>query len=242
MILSDEQSRAAHHGMGREPTFEWVDLPVGPQPLPAWARGLHVDFMIGYGNAPHYTVKTAGRVMDWAGKVFTKEGSRYMATTDDGRAAIFYHNGPVSMQPVRRFMAADGILKQYARTVGDWDSENHGREPGEWVDVQKLCTTQQQGFGGSHVECQMDDGTEVVLRGPWHGQSPPGWMDVGTTHGGLYISEDLFKRLLARFHPEMRCARVTDNIGSHLEAVDGMWDVPKAWLPAEPKLIWKSDE
>ena len=271
MILSDEQMRAVNHGYGPEPTYEWVDLPVGPQPLSFWAKGLHINFMVGYCNTPHYTIKATAELRSWPNKRFHKDGSRYMAVSDDGRAEVYYHDGPISMTPIRRFRAADGTIRKFPKRFGShWDD----LEPGEWVDVPMLATTQQQGFGGSHYDLQMDDGTVVVLRGPWHGGAPSGFVECAyvftdrtfykrrkkrwardiarrpwwkeTATGGVFVTEDLFMRILARFAPECRCARVTESgtsllvkgvsktpASSHLEAVHGMWSAPKQWVGAD---------
>lgn len=253
MILSDDQMGAVRHGLpiGSEPTWLWEELPIGPQPLPAWAKGLRVDFMMDYANRPDYRIKATTNLRRWDNKTFHREGSRYMALSGDGRAEVYYNNGSVTMTELRRFRAADGTLRQHCKHIGpNWDDV----EPGEWVDVPMLATTQQQGFGGSQYELQMDDGTVVVLRGPWHGGAPAGYVEACYTNvaddyfrgrrirdhkspwwqitgrAGLFLTEDLFKQLLARFAPECRCARVTNRYGSHLEAVRGDWDFPKDWI------------
>ena len=33
-------------------TFEWIDLPVGPHPLPEWLLGAAVRWLDGYANSP----------------------------------------------------------------------------------------------------------------------------------------------------------------------------------------------
>lgn len=228
MILSDEQMRAVRHGENNPATWEWLDMPIGRQPLPEWVKGFDVYFMMRYCNRPHYTIKTSQRLRDWPNKVFRKEGSRYMAESGDGRAEIYYHSGSISEVPLRRFRAADGTLRQYRKTLkeGGWHDET-----GEWVEVPILATTAQQGFGGAQIEVTLDDGRLVALRGPWHGGAPSGFIECATTHGGgLFITDELFMRLLARFCAEMRCARINDKYGTHLEAVRGDWDCPKAWL------------
>lgn len=234
MILSDEQMRAVRHGEDNPATWQWVDLPVGPQPLPTWAKGFDVDFMMDYCNSPHYTIKSPERLYDWPNKVFRQEGSRYMAESGDGRAVVYYHQGAISEVPIRRFRAADGILRQYRKCVVEGGWRDDQMEPGDWVDVPMMATTQQQGFGGAHYDLTMEDGRTVVLRGPWHGGAPAGFVEVASTHGGgVFITDDLFMKLLARFCPEMRCARISDKYGSRLQAVRGDWDCPKDWLPRQ---------
>lgn len=253
MFLSDEQMHAVHHGLSaKEPTWEWVDLPVGPQPIPAWAKGFHVDFMMGYGNSPHYHLKTNTDLRNWPDQRFRKEGARYMSTTDDGRAEVLYHDGQLSLTDIRMFRSTDGTLKQYR--AGSCHAD---LEAGEWVDLEMMATTKQSGFGGSHFHLTMEDGRVFVLRGPWHGSSPKGYMETGYIdmtqerahhgwwakrawharggRGGLFITDDLFMRLLARFAPECRCARINDQFGVHLQAVRGDWGEPKAWVVARER-------
>ena len=229
-------------------------LPVGRQPIPEWAKGFRVDFMDGYGNRPDYRIKATTDLRTWPEPRFRKDGSRYMAVTDDGRAEVYYHAGAVRPTPIKMFRASDGTLRQYRK-----NGATNGKfwcEPGEWVEIEMMATTQQEGFGGSHTHLTMEDGSTVVLRGPWHGGAPAGyveaaysdmsqrstrWLEKRPWHqrsgrGGLFITEDVFLRLLARFAPECRCARITEGKSSHLEAVKGEWDEPKAWVRARESL------
>ena len=47
MTLSAEQTRAIKYGDPNLGSYEWIDLPVGPQPLPDWCNGLHINWMEG---------------------------------------------------------------------------------------------------------------------------------------------------------------------------------------------------
>lgn len=276
MILSDTQMRAVRHGEENPATWEWVDLPVGRQPLPAWAKGFRVDFMMGYGNSPDYRIKATTELRDWPCKAFRKEGSRYMAVSGDGRAEVYYHEGAIQRAQVWRH--PDGSV---GHPTGSY-SDNQG---GRWENAAGIVTSQQGGFGGSRIDVLMEsgatidvqelaeprkaflpsrwnklamqtDGVVLGLRGPWHGGTPAGYVECAyhdmsddrgyhgrwwrpwfqrTGRGGLFITDRLFMLLLARFAPEMRCARITDRYGSRLEAVRGDWDCPKAWLPRDAK-------
>ena len=259
-MLSDEQMAAVNHGFGDPATYEWVDLPVGPQPIPDWARGIHIDWMEGYSNPPGLSIKATDDLRTWPGKVWRRVGSRFQARSDDGRLEQYGQDGPLALAKVQMFKSADGTLRQYARTGPEWaftkslgfiypGGKVYGTEHGEFVEVEMLATRQEQGFGGQHVHITLEDGTAVVLRGPWHVGSPPGYVEVAyqnvrdrwfddvrgkrpwyrvTMRGGLYITEDLYARLFARFAPECRLARVTD-IYTRLEPVRGDWELPKKW-------------
>lgn len=241
MNLSDEQMAAARHGLAGDRTWEAVALPIGPQPLPPWAKGLHIDWMDKWSNPPRYIIKADRELRDWENKVFVKEGSRYMAVTPDGRAEVYYHEGRVSRGTALRW-------------------ENGGRRR---VEVQGWVTTQQEGFGGSHFPVFLaaaDEpqlvGQTVYLRGPWHGGAPHGFVECSyhapaawrgphrpgsrwwrpwwqqTAVGGLFITEDLWRRLVARFWPHVTAARVTDAKWNtnRLEAVREGWHAPKDWM------------
>lgn len=253
MHVSDEQMLAVRHGAAppTAPSWELVDLPAGPMPMPEWMKDMHIDWVDGYQNPPRYTLKSWGDLRKWPNKRFTKLGPLYLAVSPDERAECYYQGGGLSKQPVRRFKSADGSLTIYRPPHAE----------GEWVEVPRLCTRQEEGFGGLHIDIVMDDGTEVTLRGPWRGSTPTGLTEVayadasrpdfaaqsawwrktnrrngnttshcwGTPVGGLYLTDELFIRLFARFKPHLRLARVNDGWRPHLEAMKPEWIAPKDW-------------
>lgn len=112
-----------------------------------------------------------------------------------------------------------------------------------------LCTTKQDGFGGDAFPLPMVDGSDVLLLGPWHGGPPDGFVEVTTYDaskrvlgrfdlirpwfermgtGGLYITEDLFIRILATHAAHVELAQVQHSYGWRLEPYDAHWGVPKA--------------
>lgn len=255
MILSDEQMSAARSGCRPkvEPTWSLVDLPVGPQPLPTWIKGLHVDFMDAYGNAPHIRLKVCGNVRRWPEKRYTQQNTLYLAEHPDGRAEAYYQQGTLRPAVVKRWRSPDGSLHVYARQKprnspsDKWELEDGGA----WVEVTRPCTPQQEGFGGSHYDITLTDGTEITLRGPWHGGAPEGFIEaayldatesysIPARHfrpwfnrggfGGLFLREELFIRIFARFVPHFRLARVLDAYGPQLQPLKPEWDAPKAWM------------
>lgn len=249
MFLSDEQMRVVNAGFKPEQTQGWsiIPLPVGPMPVPAWAKDLHVNWMEQFANSPNLTLKTNSNLRDWPDQRFERDGSMFISKHPDGRAEIYYQNGPLSMATVKRFRAADGTLKNHPNII----KGGKGVEAGEWVEVERLCTRQEQGFGGSHYDIEMTDGTQVVLRGPWHGGAPSGYTElayVNTVYyknhyprwktpwykrggtGGLYLTDDVFINIFARFCPHLPLARVNEGFGCSLQPMKPEWDVPKAWI------------
>jgi hypothetical protein len=239
VFASDEQNLAIRGGVGPA-SFEWLTPPEGPQPIPFWAKGLTVEWMDGYCNPPHYTVKTVENPRDWPRKVFTREGSRYLALSGDGRAECYYHSGEPKLCPLMR--RVHSLVGMYApgKLPGPSSWRFHAGKY-HWDEVYyALATPQQEGFGGDSYTLHLDDGRTVVLRGPWHGPSPAGYLDVGfscpskwpsgkpyrSLLGGT-ISEEVLILLLARYQPHLRIARVTEGGRTHVEAVREDWDVPK---------------
>lgn len=249
MHLSDEQMRVVNAGSKPEQTQGWMilDLPIGPQPLPEWAKGLHIDWCEQYANSPDLTLKTNSNLRDWPNQQFERIGDMFIAKHPDGRAEIYYQGGALSVVKLKRFRAADGTIKCHPRII-----QNVFKcEPGEWVEVERLCTRQEQGFGGAHYDIEMTDGRQVTLRGPWHGGCPPGYVElayVDTVYyrdhyprwqtpwhkrggiGGLFLTEDVFIRIFARFCPHLPLARVNEGFGAHLQPMKPEWDAPKAWI------------
>ena len=261
MNLSDEQMAAVHHGASHDIEWHFVDRPIGPQPIPAWCKGVHILWMDGYANAPDVRLKVAGNLRDWPNKRFRKEGSRYIAESEDGRAEQYAHSGTIRPATVKRFQSADGPLRQYRRSGIEWAETgkkgmgqmhagngifaDYGYEPGEWIDVTRLATTEQQGFGGAQIDIVLDDGSDLVLRGPWHTGAPEGFVEVAYVDcekryrsklpwqrdggiGGLFLRDDLFIRIMSRFAAHVPLVRVKHSYGWRVEPAKPEWDAPKA--------------
>jgi hypothetical protein len=168
--------------------------------------------------------------------VWVKHGSLYGARHPDGRGLFHHHSGPVSEQwlPVGVGCVPNSIDDSQAMMwefdCNDRSQWNNGWTVSEWV----RATTRQEGYGGRRFRLMMEDGKPLVLCGPWHGSSPNGyvhasvydtsnettrryeksweksntpWWARGGTFG-LFITEDLFKRLFARFQPHLTLALV----------------------------------
>lgn len=223
--------------------MDLVERPVGPQPLPDWVRGAHIAWpRPGWAEAPRVLIKVRGHVHGWPGQAWAKEDtSRYITRHDDGRAKVLYHSGEVS-EVVAWRVFVDGEPLTYRWIIPE-------RQPGEnWHDAARregtksaadihlgelrvrsfFSTTKSEGFGGDHFLLDMVDGTELVLRGPWHGGTPPGYVDVTTVdptrhpserawyrglgYFGLYLTEDLYLRILARFCAHAPIVRVNGRL------------------------------
>lgn len=224
-MLSDEQMAAVHAG---EKDAGWTpfDLPTGRQDIPAWCIGLAVNWYYGYGNSPTVTLKVRGDAHKWQ-EGWSKEGSKtYITRSKDGRAKVYYHDGPVASRWAWRVFKADGKPHTYKWQVVDSGksgetTEQAARRQGEEklmeitqffsehptmvaservalplrLDVREMrFSSEQGGFGGDHYEMTMVDGTQLILRGPWHGGAPAGYVEVHTCNWDEQSNEALVKR------------------------------------------------
>lgn len=232
MFLSDEQM---HIGSGINGWTD-IEMPVGKQSLPRWVCGAHVDWMNGACNSPDVTLKIRGSACGWTDQRWHREGEMYIARHEDGRAEVHYHKGAVSIVELK-------------------DERLIGTMPHKDLPTIKVrATTQQDGYAGRHIWLTMDDGEPLVLRGPWHGGAPSGYVEVYTVDMdysgnknpdrwnrarrwfkrsktyGLYITEDLFFRIVARYCPHVCIARVNHSYGSRVDVYRAEWGMPKEFI------------
>lgn len=120
----------------------------------------------------------------------------------------------------------------------------------EWQGKKADVTTKQEGYGGRAFELTMEDGSTRILRGPWHGSPPPGYVDVTwvdmSRHQqdptgyyakkpwwarnavfGAVIAYDLLLRIVAKFTPHLRMALIHQPWGDSLQPYDVRWGAPK---------------
>lgn len=231
-------------------SYVWVDLPVGPQPLPGWCTGLKVEWSDGYGNIPTICLKTNSDARDWPDKRFVFEGDcYYRAYSDDGRLEQHAHSGQLSWSDSQQAWVSarsEGYggssfhikMQPYLRVMREGKKKFNifDREWAEWKDTyffQPGCD-------------------KVILVGPWHVGAPKGYIEVAyvdtsrpdiyrvarrwhdrTARAGLYITDDLWLRLIARFQPTLRIARTIygwSGADGILEPVREDWNEPKHWM------------
>lgn len=227
--------------------YEWVELPVGPQPLPKWCTGLEIGWSDGYGNLPDICLKTNTDAREWPDKRFVFENPYYYrAYSDDGRLEQHAHSGQLSWQDDRQAWVSapdEGyggahwtiMMRPWLEVAREGKKRwNRFDEWSEWKDTYFFPPGRDK----------------VILVGPWAVGAPKGYREVAyvdtskpdiyrhrrwqdrTGRAGLYITEDLWMRLVARFAPTIRVARTFykwANFDGILEPVRDDWDAPKAW-------------
>lgn len=254
--LSDEQMACIGMPRDANPSWSLVDLPVGPRELAPWAKGLAVDWGDHHDGDPGFALKTDRDLRHWPDMRYRREGDLWICESGDGRAEPFYQGGELRIERLRRWRSPDGSLSVYAHML-----DNGCRlAPGEWVEVDRLCTRQEQGFGGAHIDIVMQDGTPVTLRGPWHGPCPAGYVEVRAVNmnspycraryarkkpwaqrssGLATISVDVFVPAFARYLAHLRLVAVNMGHGDRLQPMKPEWDEPKAWVRGRARLARK---
>lgn len=253
MMLSAEQTRAVMHGT--KTTIEWriIDRPEGPSPLvPGWCKDVSINWMDNYANCPDVRFKVTCDVRSWDDQRYRREGKHFRSYHPDGRMEQYSQSGDLRMDKVRRWKRDSGEIVQYPQTdehgTCNRDTLSFENPKGEWVEVERLCTRQEQGFGGSHYDLTMEDGTEVTLRGPWHTGSPEGYTEVAyvdptaswrgkprrpqnwqrmTGMAGLYVRNDVFIAIMSKFAPHIELAEVTEYGMTSIQPLKPEWDAPK---------------
>lgn len=241
----------------------WIEIerPVGPQPIPSWCKDVYINWMDGYGNSPDFELKTDGTHYDWPGKCFSFKSGVYTAKHEDGRLEQHAHAGAVSMGKVRMFRRADGEIVQHRRSGHEWGhlqasgitctdglGRKCGHEPGDWIDVDHLVTTQQNGYAGRGFRILRDDGQYVMLRGPWHIGAPAGYISIHTVDCskpdptaskwwtrmacfGLFLRQDVLINIVSHYQAHIRLAAVTRYYGGpYLEPLKPEWNAPKGFV------------
>lgn len=259
-------------------SFEPIGLAAGPRSLPDWVRGVHINWMDGYGNSPHLHVRCRRDPL-----AFSRVGSPVWGPFDclnhlnekcrgwiaeqDGVAAVHYHSGKVSLTPFQERVGwvGNGFDALLQDTL---DGEPRVDRTGCWPDQpgrpsmgggiyetrQILATTQQEGYGGRHIDITLKSGELLRLRGPWHGGAPEGYSEVyyyidkpedqrrgrwwrpwynRGGYFGLYVKTDLLLDIFATFVPHVPWCSVTtvNRLGEtrRLEPMRPEIGLPKDW-------------
>lgn len=237
MRLSDEQMAAVH---GSEKSVVWrvIEMPVGRTEIPEWAKGLHIDWCSGVANAPRFLLKTDRNIGEWEPQIYEKVGAdMYLTESGDGRAKAHYHNGAVRLTKLR--------------------APRHSPYVKDRPEVEVMATTKQNGYGGSRFWIKTREG-DLVLRGPWHGGPPPGYVEVTVIdmtsqynkpnprrprpwyrNGGTFgtcISEELLVKLIARYQPHVEVIQIERAYGVRIEVKKAEWHAPKIVMYEEERM------
>jgi hypothetical protein len=239
MIASKDQTLAIRHGLEGAPNWVEIERPVGPQDLPAWVKGLHIDWMMGWANSPRVKFKCATQPMPK--DVLWEQGE----------------NG-------RWFREHEGVMQQHWHSGALSNKDDNGKPlpEGHWQ------TTKQNGYAGATFTIKLKDGRTVHLRGPWFGGSPAGYSELTVVdmsdpyhlvkqgkvkyeiipdsgrfihinvkakawwknggNFGCYVSDGILIKAIAKYYPHVRIALdLREKRGDAIEPFLDEWDMPK---------------
>lgn len=249
--------------------FERIGLVEGPRKLPLWARDAHIDWMDGYGNSPHLKVRCRTDPLAFAkfgNPAWEKVGSKTWIAERDGVAAVHYHEGAVRPAKFTRKIGGEWDITKpqlldgepWIDTTGLWPDQIPNAKPKmggtEHETFTMLATTQQEGYAGRHFDITLKDGTDVRLRGPWHGGAPDGFVELyydiddhlAKTAGrpnnrwyrkwyarggyfGLFMRPEVLLDIFATFLPHVPWAMVADEKRCTLQPLRPETGLPKGF-------------
>ena len=203
--------------------FEILPMPTELD-IPEWIEDMRIDWMEGWSNRPRTLLKCAQGCHDWPHEQWHYEQNTWTTMSDDGR------------------------LKQFGAGPAEELNEGDGHTKPGWM------TKQERGFAGRWFEIQAEPNAvprpeltcRVYLRGPWHGSAPAGYVEVSTFEPeyrakdrnwwectgcfGLFITNQLWARCMARMYPDHKIAFVIeDGWVPRLEPMKPEWTEPKMW-------------
>lgn len=210
-------------------TFTIIPPPTEKPSLPEWVAGARIDWHEGYSNSPTIQLECHDWPR-WGQQIFTHVGDFYIAEHVDGLVITYKHDGKISIQNIPVWVSNNGD----ENLLPPRDNPRSG----SWQERPRLCTSQQRGFGGSHIPITLDDGRELVLRGPWSAGNPTGYQEsalykVGEQTGiAQAMSHSLLTRSMQVYMPEIELAEVRYGHGGvYVEPIHPDWGhLPKMVL------------
>lgn len=223
-------------GWAQRPDWTEIERPIGPQELPSWVLGLHIDWAMQFANAPRVKFKVA---------------------FDPMPKDVLWQQGPNG----RWFREHDGIIGQLwnggALTQmpnGEWETtrtEGHGGRTSTLKMVDgRVVHLRGSWFGGCPegynelTMVDMSDPHNQTMQGRVTYEWVPGkkihkilkaeaWFKKGGTYG-LYVPDDVLIKAIAKYWPHVRIAQTkgfndVDFKGCRIEPFLDEWNAPKSY-------------
>ena len=193
MQLSNDQSAAVMHGLGKEKMWAPVPPATDVSDLPSWLLDIHIDFMRGASNSPHILLNVDEK--PWPKgepEIFQyEEEGRWRARSSDGWSMLQHCHGPanpttawrlVQMQP--SMYLKDGVMEWQIGPIDDAKKhlenvKRDGHHPNAYIETKDIyATAKDNGYGGRVFWIKDRAGNDVALRGPFFGGTPPFWQEA----------------------------------------------------------------
>jgi hypothetical protein len=198
-------------------TWEPIERAEGPQQIPAWCGGAHVELQMEYANSPHVLMKQVANV---AYGPWQRDGKEWTRTSLDGSLRDrYWHAGALTQLP-----------------DGSWETtrqEGFGGRTFKLGNVEGLGVVHLRGpwFGGDmegYQEAHMVDMTRDNWD-PYYADKP--WYRRGACFG-WYVRQTDLVNILSQYAPEMPLARVKlfRDWCSKVEPYLEEWGMPKDWF------------
>jgi hypothetical protein len=241
-MLSKDQTAIVQHGADKN-TQQWdpIAMPEGKQELPEWLTGLHIDWMMGYGNSPYVRFRVTHSPMPedlpWEqgpdGRWFREYGDIMEQLWNRGELSQM-PNGEWETTKTDGHGGRTSTLKMSdGRTVhlrGSW----FGGTPEGWSEMSIVD------MSSPYVQADQRQGKH---KWEFHGHvthknlKARAWHKCGGNYG-LYIHNNLLIKAIARYQPHVGIARVAPlslkHRGDRIEPYLLEWGMPKRlWLESQ---------
>lgn len=192
---------------------EWreVELPVGPQELPVWLKGLHVDFNMQYDCAPYLRFKVMNFETGFDGEKWQSGAKGRYFREKNGLMEQYWHTGSLNQ-----------------RADGSWETTQQDGFAGRTFTIEMqdgrmihLRGPWHGGISDQWNEMVIVETTSKYFRADraWH---------KNTGCFGPYVSNEILMKAIARFYPHLRVAAVKFyEYGYLLQPYTQEWGVPK---------------
>lgn len=232
--VSKDQTMAVMHGTKSNQIWEPLEMPQWPFDLPEWVKDCRVDWMVGYSNRPKLYVLCDERVYEgeWLYEYFPKQKA-YIAKLDD-RLRIHYHSELLSeIDHEIEFVGwgqgpgihgkTPGFGERLRKTMKVWATGKSQGYGGRGFQI-KMADGRDALLRGPWHGCPPTGYQEVTIvedrlkgkrpkwvhpnRRKWMRENGIGdkWDQSGTF--GIEFTDELVMKLLARFQPHLRLAKV----------------------------------
>lgn len=193
--------------------IEWYEIerPAGPQLLPDWVKGLHIDWRMQYNSSPCVQFRVHGRLGVLDNEPWRAGPKGRYWREKDGVMEQLWHTGAVTQ-----------------REDGEWQTTQQegfgGRTTIVKMDDGRTIHLRGPWFGG-HQAGYNEMTTVNDMQEGWRGR-PHWWQKMGTF--GLYVSDEILILAICRYQPHVLIAMERfHDWGMMVQPYLAEWGMPK---------------